>query len=86
MAKIKRLLSEEEDKLLCELRNLHSSITKEAISAAVEVVKDYREKDVAYFTRGEQSMNEFMVENFGERAVDEQGDDSAEIYLIDFNN
>lgn len=85
MAKIKRLLSEEEDRLLSELRNLQSSIVQEAISAAVEVVKDYREKDVAYFTRGEMSMNEFMVENFGERTVDEQGDDAGEIYLIDFN-
>lgn len=85
MAKIKRLLSEEEDRLLSELRSLQSGITQEAISAAVEAVKDYKGKDVAYFTRGEQSMNEFMVENFGEKTVDEQGDDDAEIYFIDFN-
>lgn len=85
MAKIKRLLSEEEDKLLSELRSLESSIVQEAISAAVEVVKDYREKDTAFYSRGEQSMNEFMVENFGEKTVDEQGDDDAEIYFIDFN-
>lgn len=84
MTKVKRLLSEEEDRLLSELRSLPNSIVPEAISAAVEVVKGYREKDIACYSRGEKSMYEFMVENFGEKTVDEQ-DDVAEQYLIEFN-
>lgn len=86
MAKVKRYLTEQEDKLLSELRSLQKgSITQNAIDAAVQAVREQRGIDTAVYARPAQSIEDFMRETFGSGASDEYDGAPADMVMIDFN-
>ena len=65
MAKLKRYITEQEDRLLSTLRAISKGeLTGNAVDTAVNAVKADRPLDTAYYSlTEEQSINDFMFEN-----------------------
>lgn len=89
MAKLKRYITEQEDRLLSSLRAVSKGeITSSAVDTAVNAVKADRPLDTATYALPEgQSINDFMSETFGMIAeqLDTVDDEPSQMVLIDFN-
>lgn len=89
MAKVKKYITENEDRLLSSLRAISKGdITSDAVDTAVRAVKAERPLDTAvYSLNSGQSIEDFMLENFGTSAelFNANDDEPSQILLIDFN-
>lgn len=92
MAKLKRYITEQEDRLLSTLRAISKGdITSVAVDTAVSAVKAERPLDTALYSLDDgQNVENFMLENFGMSAElfnvnDNDNDEPSQMVLIDFN-
>ncbi len=85
MPKVKRYISEQEDRLISAIRTLtKGDISSEAVDTVIEAVKAQRPLDVATYSLNGQSVEDFTLEMFGSQG-ENPDDEPTQAIMIDFD-